>query len=287
MIGKILLLIVTTIILVTISHLNFDTFEHVRVYNFITESFIALVSALFFIKSHELKGKPYYYYISVGFFLTYIALVTDSLDQLYFHPELYTALTEKTFRLVGYASIFYGVSQWLKEYYQLNAKLKRQLDLDNLTGLYNRQGLLKQIGLIHDSAESSESSYTLAIIDFDDFKNVNDTFGHLAGDEVLLRVGDFLRNLMTDDIKIGRWGGEEFIIVMNHFTLEESIDRCDRLREQLLELELSDIIANHKVTVSIGVTQSQPEDSIHDVLNRADQALYQSKKQGKNNVNSL
>lgn len=151
---------------------------------------------------------------------------------------------------------------------------------DSLTGLYNRIGI--QDFILEESKNADRLS--LIIMDVDDFKNINDTYGHVAGDEVLKSISAIPLEIMCDHSRFCRWGGEEFLLFMqcehNPMEIAEKI-RC-KIENQVIEYNGEKI----SVTVSIGVAISTSDNKVsaHTLLERADKALYKSKSNGKNQV---
>ena len=156
---------------------------------------------------------------------------------------------------------------------------------DELTGLYNRRHVLGILDYQKSLADRGNHTFALAFADLDLFKEVNDKYGHQAGDEVLKRFAEIARNCIRDVDYLARFGGEEFILVLVQASLPKAFIVAERIRSQV---EAEDFTiqagASIRVTVSLGVTQYHPADSIEAVLARADQALYMAKKQGRNRV---
>lgn len=165
---------------------------------------------------------------------------------------------------------------------QKNAELKKSntnLSVkayhDNLTKILNRNGLLKKL-------MEKNNDYILAIIDIDKFKNINDTYGHDVGDYVLRDLAAIISSkIRTTDI-FARWGGEEFILVLDTTDLLQAQNITDNLRK---EVENSKFKTVDKITVSIGVSEFKTKnDTFESVFKKADEALYQAKTNGRNRV---
>ncbi|QKF67800.1 ammonium transporter (diguanylate cyclase domain) [Arcobacter venerupis] len=165
---------------------------------------------------------------------------------------------------------------------QKNAELKKSntnLSVkayhDNLTKILNRNGLLKKLS-------EKNNNYILAIIDIDKFKTINDTYGHDVGDYVLRDLAAIISNkIRTTDI-FARWGGEEFILVLDTTDLLQAQNITDNLRK---EVENSKFKTVDKITVSIGVSEFKTKnDTFESVFKKADEALYQAKTNGRNRV---
>lgn len=149
---------------------------------------------------------------------------------------------------------------------------------DELTGLANRRPVLKRLEQL-----SSTVPYILALADLDNFKQLNDTFGHECGDRVLAAVGARLRAGLRAGDSVGRWGGEEFIFVMEQSTIDDAIATIERLRAELAE-PIPCSGHEHEVTMSVGVTDAQPDRMVHRAIQRADSALYEAKAAGRDAV---
>ena len=152
---------------------------------------------------------------------------------------------------------------------------------DPLTGAYNR---LAFRGLYHKYyAQMQPTGAPLAgiLLDIDNFKQINDRFGHNAGDAVLKEVSRLLRESTRRTDSVIRWGGEEFLVLLPDTHLEEALRLAERLRETLAAHSFS---IERPVTASFGVTELRPGDSQEEFVHRCDQALYFAKEQGKNRV---
>jgi diguanylate cyclase (GGDEF)-like protein len=130
---------------------------------------------------------------------------------------------------------------------------------------------------------SSTAPYIVAIADLDHFKRLNDTYGHECGDRVLAAVGHRLRDSVRSVDTVGRWGGEEFIVVMEQSTLADATEVVERLRARIAE-PVPCTGHSHSITVSVGLTDAQPDGTAARALQRADAALYEAKAAGRNAV---
>ena len=175
-----------------------------------------------------------------------------------------------------------GVIRNIDSSKRINLALQEQAQRDSLTGLLNKASAQNSIKKYLESPEHSGSS-ALLIIDLDNFKGVNDRFGHLFGDTVLTRTAHTIRRMFRGGDIIGRVGGDEFLVLMKDVSSEELVrDRCTLLMQALQEVFQSDS-ADCPVSCSAGVSLS-PEHgtSFQELFQRADQALYHSKQSGKN-----
>ncbi|WP_019895037.1 GGDEF domain-containing protein [Hydrogenovibrio halophilus] len=172
------------------------------------------------------------------------------------------------------------VSEQVKMQQQLNELAMK----DALTHLYNRRHLSMVLEAEIKRADRYGTQFGLVMFDVDHFKEINDTFGHDVGDDVLCRMADAVREEVRESDQLGRWGGEEFLLI----ALGLNKARTDLLAEKIRKL-IADIhfpVAG-RVTVSIGATGYHPNEGEMMLLKRADQALYLAKKKGRNRVESL
>jgi diguanylate cyclase (GGDEF)-like protein len=158
-------------------------------------------------------------------------------------------------------------------------KYQKLSTLDALTKVLNRHG----IDLFVESLRANRRSASVIIIDIDHFKRVNDERGHVVGDRVLQTLGDILRIHTRSTDGLGRWGGEEFILVCPDASLSKAADLAEKLRQRIIE---TDFIPEHPlpITASFGVAISHAERSFEDAFRHADQALYLAKSRGRNCV---
>jgi len=172
-----------------------------------------------------------------------------------------------------------------KDTYKENRKLKRELSTDQLTQIPNRRYLDFHLENLLNEYKQFEKVFGILFVDIDHFKNVNDTYGHNIGDEVLKLVSNTLKlNIRTND-KVGRWGGEEFIAIIkvdNNELLQQVADKI-RILVSASSYRLEDG-KDLAVTISIGGSLIKPEDSITDLIERADANMYISKTTGRNKV---
>lgn len=157
---------------------------------------------------------------------------------------------------------------------------------DPLTGLYNRRYVLSRLRQALDTLERSGEPVSVALIDIDHFKRINDSWGHQAGDRVLKGFAERMgRELRAIDIA-GRYGGEEFLIIFTDATASSALEAAERTRAAMARepFVLTSGAESFSVTLSAGVAEAAPGDDVEDVLARADSALYEAKASGRNQV---
>jgi len=159
-------------------------------------------------------------------------------------------------------------------------ELERLAYTDDLTQILNRR---KITSLLRDTIDkiTDNKPASLVMFDVDDFKKINDQFGHYRGDKVLQAIAGTISNFLDGRGYFARWGGEEFVIILNMFYREEAIKMAKRIREIVDKIYFEEA---GRVTISIGVTDIKKDDTLDSVVIRADNAVYKAKYNGKNRV---
>lgn len=177
---------------------------------------------------------------------------------------------------IVYLMIRWYTSRFSEEFYEVSDKSKRDL----LTGLYNKKSFEEEVKNAIATRAANNFS-VLMIFDFDNFKYVNDTFGHQIGDEVLKAFSSILRRAFRTQDIIGRIGGDEFMVYMPDLT-EEFLSRSDRISQEILnELKALEVGPAARFSCSIGIGTDNTDYDFQRLYNLADGALYQSKENGK------
>jgi diguanylate cyclase (GGDEF)-like protein len=154
---------------------------------------------------------------------------------------------------------------------------------DKLTGLYNRRYFDHFLDLEIKRSLRQKSHLALLMIDIDNFKKVNDTFGHLFGDKLLNKMGDLLKTETRDTDIVARYGGEEFAIVMSDTGLKEALQIAERIRQSIQAYSFE--TKNCSTTVSIGIAMHPLDaNSLNELIEKSDNSLYKAKHDGKNRV---
>jgi len=162
------------------------------------------------------------------------------------------------------------------------SRLEREATTDKLTGVANRSAFDLALELATRRRERSGVPMSLVIIDIDHFKHINDEFGHLAGDEAIRAVAAMIRDRTRATDLICRWGGDEFIVLMEAAAGADAARAAEDIRRASAEIELKG--ASHRVTISAGVAQARSGDDSDALLTRADRALYIAKDNGRDRV---
>jgi two-component system cell cycle response regulator len=167
-------------------------------------------------------------------------------------------------------------------------KLEKLATFDSLTGLYNRRAILGKLRELINLANRYKEDFSLIMLDIDLFKMVNDRYGHLTGDEILEKIATLIRRNIRDTDIVGRYGGEEFIIILPKTNLSSSWVVAERLRSIIEKANLKDSGGNvFTITVSQGLVGWERDEDAASLISRADEALYKAKEKGRNRVQIL
>ena len=182
-------------------------------------------------------------------------------------------------------------TQLRRKQYQddLRSELEESFDLstkDGLTGVFNRRYFDIHIKQMTEKARTSGQKLCLMMLDMDHFKDVNDTYGHPAGDAVLKTLTNSLKSSFRVTDLIARYGGEEFMVLLGNITLEQGTAIAEKTRASIeaIDFVIPDYSQRLKKTTSIGIVEFQPSESAQDFINRVDKALYEAKETGRNKV---
>ena len=153
--------------------------------------------------------------------------------------------------------------------------------LDKLTGVYNRKHFEEALLFLLDNARLEKTEFAVIMFDIDDFKGVNDKYGHQTGDEVLVKLTTEVNKCIGKNDIIGRYGGEEFILLLPDINREKAVSMAEKIRTNVEEAKI--LGDKRKVTISIGIAMNSHEAlNSQEIIERADQALYKAKNEGKN-----
>jgi len=175
-------------------------------------------------------------------------------------------------------------NQKIKDLSQQIKKLENSSNLDALTKIFNRRALDTFLKSICNKKPPLQHELYILLLDIDDFKQINDKYGHIAGDKVLILVANILKKTLRDGDKVFRYGGEEFLVVLNRINMTTCKDIGNRILNLISSNQLFYKGNGLQVTVSIGATRFHQGDTSEVLIDRADKALYISKKNGKNQM---
>ena len=167
-----------------------------------------------------------------------------------------------------------------EELEQANKKLKYIAETDALTGIYNRRYIMDELNAYVETNQTT----SIIMFDIDHFNSINDRFGHSVGDDVICRVSDLLKENIRVIDKLGRIGGEEFVILLKSTDAEQAEVRADKLRKMVSEIEWE--FPNLKVTLSGGVYCFKENETVDTIMEQVDLRLYEAKNAGRNIIKS-
>ena len=173
------------------------------------------------------------------------------------------------------------VTETTKELAETQKQLSFAASHDSFTGLLNRGSIEKMLCRCHEDARERQLAFSALMIDLDTFKHINDTFGHLKGDEVILEVGRIMKRMIRPTDFAGRWGGDEFVIILPGTTLPGALIVANRLQKAFQTIQLPD---HSFLTASIGCTTASSNESEQIFYKRMDDALYLAKEGGRNRI---
>jgi polar amino acid transport system substrate-binding protein len=154
---------------------------------------------------------------------------------------------------------------------KIELQLSELANRDFLTKIFNRRKIEKILEIELDRVERYENNLSVIFFDINDFKYINDTFGHIMGDEVLIKIADLLSHNIRITDSIGRWGGDEFLIILPQTTLSQCENIILDFEEQINLIEFNDGL---KISCSFGVADYKEGDDLDSLLKRADESMY-------------
>ncbi len=214
-----------------------------------------------------------FYTVSVGFFVFTVFILGE--EKLTFHNFQFYL---ETFIAYITAFVIGSIYELLNRYFY--AQLKRQALKDFLTGLFNRRYFDEILRWEIEFSKRYKHPLSIILFDIDDFKCINDKYGHQFGDQVLKVIAELTKKHIRSSDVPARYGGEEFIILLPETDLKGAVKVAEKLRH-IIETSPIDGV---KITASFGVTELLDGDTLDSLIERADKALYQAKRQGKNKV---
>jgi diguanylate cyclase (GGDEF)-like protein len=257
--------------------------------NSLSYIFLLLISITFLFKKTELRNNLVFSLISVFmiiFTLEYFfpeLMLTHSEESQFFDKLIQTPviLAASYLLLLQFANAYSQEKSKLglstKKLRLANQKLKELANRDPLTKKFNRRAFDQEIRYIFSNQLHLENDITLVLFDIDNFKNINDSYGHDIGDQVLNKLAAELEETMPQSALISRWGGDEFAVVCYHdaATAQKYLDEYYQQVEKLSE------IMDVPITVSAGLSSFKKDDRVQKLFKRVDDILYQSKEEGK------
>ncbi|MBQ7066020.1 MAG: GGDEF domain-containing protein [Lachnospiraceae bacterium] len=190
--------------------------------------------------------------------------------------------------LIGFSFLIMYLCIYSSTVHRLENSLTEMANLDPLTGISNRRKMQQMLKYVMEEYETQQYQTVIAMIDIDYFKKINDTYGHDAGDEVLVMLAKILRDKHEENesFHVSRWGGEEFLVFYERHqkSREEVIQEFDALRQKIQDTVIQYNQSNINITVTIGLAFYEKGETIHSLIKVADKNLYEGKNAGRNRV---
>jgi len=165
-----------------------------------------------------------------------------------------------------------------KKILMANKILERYSKYDDLTGIYNRRFFYESFDKIYKKSILNNKKVFLYLMDLDNFKGVNDNFGHFKGDEALIKVGEVLKKIFFDNGKIGRYGGDEFLCGITNISKNKVIELAEKIIDEIDKLDIYYNQLGEKISISIGILELKSKKDLRDYFLQLDKNLYKAKK---------
>jgi diguanylate cyclase (GGDEF)-like protein len=160
-------------------------------------------------------------------------------------------------------------------------KLEQLATIDKLSGLYNRMKIENYCEMEIDKVKRYNEVFSVILIDIDYFKEINDDYGHNIGDRVISSISKILQSSIRRVDYVGRWGGEEFLILLPKTTAQQAFQIAEKIRITIMEEDFSPA---QNITISAGITEYMQGDTTEKIIQRADEELYKAKESGRNQI---
>ena len=254
--------------------------------------FILIIPATFLTSTKRLYIPLIVGTISLGFYLFFkITMEYDAVVKYMFDDNSLIRAIQITNAFIGvFVMVCAALTNTLiREYMEFQLvdqreNFKKLASIDPLTNLYNRRAMNENIRDIRRRSRSPKSQYVIGIGDIDNFKRINDTYGHDAGDKVLVYVSNLFISTIPDDGYAARWGGEEFLFIIPEASIEKGLAFTEKIHKSLRAhtFEIDD--CEFGVTMTFGISVGIPVDKIDSVITKADKRLYKGKNNGKDHT---
>jgi|GEM_PF-1757650 len=213
--------------------------------------------------------------------LTPVYTISDNALAVYEQMNIWIAFGAVAYTLISYRN---AANKNDSRQNEIHKKINHLANSDLLTGIANRRGVNQKLESMISESKESSGSFVMGLVDIDDFKRINDTYGHQCGDEVLKYTSILMQSTLRKSDFIGRWGGEEFLIILPDTELEKGIESLERVRETLSKNVFNHYGKQIQVTVTIGAAVFKNNLSLSDLIQRVDERMYSGKQRGKNCV---
>ncbi|MEP1447376.1 MAG: diguanylate cyclase [Paraglaciecola sp.] len=223
----------------------------------------------------------------IGFIMSQSFVTNNRVNQLTSNNETLTdKLKERNADLMLMSELLETkVEQRTRQLKLANKELKALANNDPLTNTYNRHGLQQYIQAAFERYRRSQECFCILLVDYDHFKEINDSYGHDVGDIVLITGADLIKAGIREQDKLARWGGEEFLVLLPNTDLQGAFAIANKLKDAIFAHPIGQPVGV-KVSISGGIAEVQKNDTFETLFKRADDALYQAKQNGRNQIRS-
>jgi len=199
---------------------------------------------------------------------------------IYFNTGLYTLF------ILFILWLLFKLKALMLDLDQSNKELAHLASIDAMTELYNKRYFDKVSNNILKEAKLEKVAFSLFILDIDKFKSINDTYGHVVGDEVIIHISNLLKKSLRKEDIICRYGGEEFIVLLPHTILEDAVKIAEKIRSKIevSQVEIEENVLSYRASFGVATFQYKKDTTMLEIINRADKALYRAKNNGRNRV---
>lgn len=257
---------------------------------------ICVVFSIFFVKSITQASRKVIYTLYVFAFVT---LINMRLAPYWFDLSMFRVYPEE--RQISFIFIFNAVMAFImvllflilflddlekdkKILKRQNARLLELARVDSLTGLLNRRAMKQRLENAFYSKSNYGVEFVVAIMDVDNFKQINDKYGHSCGDQVIKRLSSIIQRKVRETDYVCRWGGDEVLILLNKSSLEGAVSTMKRIYYQISNTKIKYEQTDLNITVTIGICSSKGYYLLQDIIVEADRRLYSGKRLGKNRI---
>jgi len=223
-----------------------------------------------------------------------VIIMTGYSEKYSYEDAINKGASDLVFKPIRYKELMLRLKRVLKERQhtkeraQMLKALEKLAITDGLTKLYNSRHFYSQLEIEIGRCNRYGHSLALLLLDIDNFKKCNDTYGHLEGDKVLVRLGQIIKSCLRTMDSAYRYGGEEFTIILPETTGKEAKNVAQRISDSVESERFSpETGEDFSITISIGVTEYYKKEQLSTFINRADQAMYKSKAKGRNRISFL
>lgn len=246
-------------------------------YNFITLPILTFFIIYFFYKGDKETKIITFSFFIISLYWLYSTLIAAGIVPWEEYPSdiaVFICLLFLSYSIVNRLN-------YTKELEEAKVELTNLTLTDYLTNLSNRKNIDYVLKINENLFNRYKDEFSIILVDIDDFKKVNDTYGHLVGDKVIIEISEILKKYTRQTDVVGRWGGEEFIIICPKTNLQDALKLAEKLRDKIATYQFETV---GKKTASFGVATFKENETIIELITRVDNAMYLAKSRGKNRV---